>query len=292
MKKLIIEGIKNGNNAILIDKYKFIFGFDMNTKFFIRNYLKKYFDKDSKSEYEIEKNIKSNVLINEKFIDLKQYNYVELYDLYDIKDDFKMGTKSLILKYYDLYLDKIEYNDLFITTNNLLKSLEEDINLNIGFNDFNVNGLFIDLSKKSLLKMIELNILKEELEISPYILTYEEILILQLELIKKIAKLDHNKEYIALIEVPIISNALVKSIIHDIDNLNILVFSCIVEDSIKIDIDSIAIINNDIIDLYDDEQLYEISINSTKNISITELKEQLKNEHILLIKEVVKNKNI
>ncbi len=292
MKKLIIEGIKNGNNAILIDKYKFIFGFDMNTKFFIRNYLKKYFDKDSKSEYEIEKSIKSNVLINEKFIDLKQYTYVELYDLYDVKDDFKMGTKSLILKYYDLYLDKIEYNDLFITTNNLLKSLEEDINLNIGFNDFNVNGLFIDLSKKSLLKMIELNILKEELEISPYILTYEEILILQLELIKKIAKLDHNKEYIALIEVPIISNALVKSIIHDIDNLNILVFSCIVENSIKIDIDSIAIINNDIIDLYDDEQLYEISINSTKNISITELKEQLKNEHILLIKEVVKNKNI
>lgn len=292
MKKFIIEGIKNGNNAILIDKYKFIFGFDMNTKFFIRNYLKKYFDKDSKSEYEIEKNIKSNVLINEKFIDLKQYNYVELYDLYDIKDDFKMGTKSLILKYYDLYLDKIEYNDLFITTNNLLKSLEEDINLNIGFDDFNINGLFIDLSKKSLLKMIELNILKEELEISPYVLTYEEILILQLELIKKIAKLDHNKEYIALIEVPIISNALIKSIIHDIDNLNILVFSCIIEDSIKIDIDSIAIINNDIIDLYDDEQLYEISINSTKNISITELKEQLKNEHILLIKEVVKNKNI
>lgn len=292
MKKLIIEGIKNGNNAILIDKYKFIFGFDMNTKFFIRNYLKKYFDKDSKSEYEIEKNIKSNVLINEKFIDLKQYNYVELYDMYDIKDDFKMGTKSLILKYYDLYLDKIEYNDLFITTNNLLKSLEEDINLKIGFNDFNVKGLFIDLSKKSLLKMIELNILKEELEISPYILTYEEILILQLELIKKIAKLDHNKEYIALIEVSIISNALIKSIIHDIDNLNILVFSCIIEDNIKIDIDSIAIINNDIIDLYDDEQLYEISINSTKNISITELKEQLKNEHILLIKEVVKNKNI
>ena len=292
MKKLIIEGIKNGNNAILIDKYKFIFGFDMNTKFFIRNYLKKYFDKDSKSEYEIEKNIKSNVLINEKFIDLKQYNYVELYDMYDIKDDFKMGTKSLILKYYDLYLDKIEYNDLFITTNNLLKSLEEDINLNIGFNDFNVNGLFIDLSKKSLLKMIELNTLKEELEISPYILTYEEILILQLELIKKIAKLDHNKEYIALIEVPIISNALIKSIIHDIDNLNILVFSCVIEDNIKIDIDSIAIINNDIIDLYDDEQLYEISINSTKSISITELKEQLKNEHILLIKEVVKNKNI
>lgn len=292
MKKLIIEGIKNGNNAILIDKYKFIFGFDMNTKFFIRNYLKKYFDKDSKSEYEIEKNIKANVLINEKFIDLKQYNYVELYDLYDIKDDFKMGTKSLILKYYDLYLEKIEYNDLFITTNNLLKSLEEDINLNIGFNDFNVNGLFIELSKKSLLKMIELNILKEELEISPYILTYEEILILQLELIKKIAKLDHNKEYIALIEAPIISNALIKSIIHDIDNLNILVFSCIIEDSIKIDIDSIVIINNDIIDLYDDEQLYEISINSTKNISITELKEQLKNEHILLIKEVAKNKNI
>lgn len=289
MKRIVIEGISSDNNTIIVDKYKLLFGLNINTKFYIRNCLKKYFDKDTKSEYEIEKSIKTNVLINDKYIDLKQYNYVEMFDLYDLKDDIKLGTKSLLLKYFDLYLDKIEYNDLFISTNNILKALESEVELNLDLESFNIIGEFIDLSKKSLLKMIELNVIKEELETSTYLLSYEEILNLQLELIKKIAKLDNTKEYIALVDIPVLSNNLLNKIKHEIDNLTILVFSYLTDNSENIETNNIAIVDKDIIDLYNHEQLYEISITINKNLSINELKEKLKQEHVLSINEVVKN---
>lgn len=289
MKRIVIEGISSDNNTIIVDKYKLLFGLNINTKFYIRNCLRKYFDKDTKSEYEIEKSIKTNVLINDKYIDLKQYNYVEMFDLYDLKDDIKLGTKSLLLKYFDLYLDKIEYNDLFISTNNILKALESEVELNLDLESFNIIGEFIDLSKKSLLKMIELNVIKEELETSTYLLSYEEILNLQLELIKKIAKLDNTKEYIALVDIPVLSNNLLNKIKHEIDNLTILVFSYLTDNSENIETNNIAIVDKDIIDLYNHEQLYEISITINKNLSINELKEKLKQEHVLSINEVVKN---
>ncbi len=290
MRKIEINGIK-GNNTILIDKYKLIFGFDMNTKFYIRNYLKKYFEKDPKSEYEIENNIKSNILINDRSIDLKQYNYIEVYDIFDLKDDMKMGTKSLLLKYYDLYLEKIEYNDSFITANEVLKSLEDEIGLDIEFDDINVKSQFVDLTKKALIKMIESNVYKNDFEISPYVLSYEEIIIIQLELIKKIAKLDNMKEYIILLDMPILSKKIFDHVVHNIENLNILVFVCFLEDEIDLKLNSVAVIETEIIDLQDEEALYDISINANENITISDLKEKIIKKHVLSLKEVVGNKN-
>lgn len=199
MKKITIEGIKTNNNTLLIDKYKFLFGFDIEIKFNIRNSLKKYFEKESKLDYDIENNINNIIKINERIIDTKQYNYIELHNLYDIKEDLKLGTKSLLQKYYELYLEQIEYNELFITINNLLKSLDIEIDLNLVYNDIAIYGQVTDITKKTLIKMIEVSLVKKELDISSYSLSYSDTILIQLELIKKIAKLDHNKEYIVLI---------------------------------------------------------------------------------------------
>lgn len=91
--------------------------------------------------------------------------------------------------------------------------------------------------------------------------------------------------------MPILTKEIYDSIIHNIENLKILIFSYITDKNIRIDSSNITIIENDIIDLDNDDLLYEISINYNKNISIEELKKLLIKKHILSVEEVVR-KNI
>lgn len=287
MNKITIEGLNINNNEIIVDKFKFLFGFDINNKHLIRNYIKKYFDKDLKSEYEEEKNIKISLKYNDNWVDLKKTNFIDVFEFYDLKDDIKLGTKSLLLKYYDLYLENIEYNDAFISTMDCLKFLESDLNLEINLGNILVNGTLIDFNKKTLMKMIEAAIYKDGLEISPYALSYEEIIIFQIELLKKIAKFDKNKIYISIVDIPILSKNILFHIKHDIENLNFIIFSLMTNNNENIEEQAIAIIDDNIIDMINEEQLYEIAINCNKNISISELKKSLIEKYILSVKEVV-----
>ena len=160
MNKVTINNLSTKNNSIIVDKYKLIFGFDLNLKNTIRNQIRKYFEKESRLEYDIENNIDNRIMINDRQIDLKKYDYIELFLQYDIKEDMKIGSKSIFQKYYDLLLEKIEYNEIFISTNNLLKTICDDINLSIDTENITINGTITDLTKKLIIKMIELNLLK------------------------------------------------------------------------------------------------------------------------------------
>lgn len=287
MKKITIDGVKAENNFILIDKYKFLFGTNDSIKYKIRTSIRRYYDRDPKVEYDIEKNIKNSVQINDKYVDLKKSYYFELTELFDLKEDIKLGTKSIFQRYYDLMLDKIQYNDIFISANNELKTLIDELNLKIYLDDLLINANLTDLSKKMILKMMELKIMKEELEISPLSLDYEDILLLQVELMKHIANLDYENEYLVILNVPILSKKIYDNVLHNMDNLNIIVFSYFLKDNFFIKDTDIAIVDEDIYDLLNDEQLYEMLLSSTKNYSIDELRKKIFTKHILLIKDIV-----
>ncbi len=286
MRKITIEGLNIDNNSILIDKFKLLFGLNDNLKFNMRNCIKKYFDKEPKLEFDIEKNIKNNLQMNDRYIDLKRVCYFELDGLYDIKEDIKLGTKSILQKYYEYLLDKIEYNDLFISLNSLLKALIEDIGLRICVNDLKVNGEIIELTKKAIIKMIETRLMKNDLEISPLSLDYEEVILLQLNMIKSIAERDYEKEYIVILNIPLLSKKVFENIVHKIENLHIFVFTYFLKDCIDIDFMNVAIIEDNIYDLSNDDQLYEMTLSLNINISISELREKLLKKHIKIIKEV------
>lgn len=289
MKKISIEGMKVNNNIILVNKYKLLFGFNTNNKFKIRNSIKRYFDKDQKTEYEIEKNIRNSVLINDRYVDLRNTELFEINELYDLKEDTKLGTKSILQKYYDLLLDKIEYNEIYTSIANLLKSLEDEIDLQIPYDTINFIGEISDLTKKTLIKMINVTTTKDELVTSPYLLEYEETILIQLNIVEKMARLDTEKEYLVLLNIPVLSRKIYNKISHEVDNLTILVFTYLLEDDIKdVKLDNIAIIDDDIYDLQNEEQLYDISLTLNENISISELKEKYYNMHIKSIKNVVK----
>lgn len=289
MKKISIEGMKVNNNIILVDKYKLLFGFNTNNKFKIRNSIKRYFDKDQKTEYEIEKNIRNSVLINDRYVDLRNTELFEINELYDLKEDTKLGTKSILQKYYDLLLDKIEYNEIYTSIANLLKSLEDEIDLQIPYDTINLIGEISDLTKKALVKMINVTTTKDELVTSPYLLEYEETILIQLNIVEKMARLDTEKEYLVMLNIPVLSKEIYNKISHEVDNLTILVFTYILEDDAKdVKLDNIAIIDDDIYDLQNEEQLYDISLTLNENISIAELKEKYYYMHIKSINNVVK----
>lgn len=289
MKKISIEGMKVNNDIILVDKYKLLFGFNTNNKFKIRNSIKRYFDKDQKTEYEIEKNIRNSVLINDRYVDLRNTELFEINELYDLKEDTKLGTKSILQKYYDLLLDKIEYNEIYTSIANLLKSLEDEIGLQIPYDTINLIGEISDLTKKALVKMINVTTTKDELVTSPYLLEYEETILIQLNIVERMAKLDTEKEYLVMLNVPVLSKKIYNKISHDIENLTILVFTYLLEEDVKnVQLGNIAIIDDDIYDLQNEEQLYDISLTLNENISIAELKEKYYYMHIKSVNNVVK----
>ena len=288
MKKISIDGMKVNNNIILVDKYKLLFGFNANNKFKIRNSIKRYFDKDQKTEYEIEKNIRNSVLINDRYVDLRNTELFEINELYDLKEDTKLGTKSILQKYYDLLLDKIEYNEIYTSIANLLKSLEDEIDLQIPYDNINLIGEISDLTKKALVKMINVTTTKDELVTSPYLLEYEETILIQLNIVEKMARLDTEKEYLVMLNIPVLSKQIYNKISHEVDNLTILVFTYILDDIKDVKLDNIAIIDDDIYDLQNEEQLYDISLTLNENISIAELKEKYYYMHIKSINNVVK----
>lgn len=289
MNKVTINNLNTKNNSIIVDKYKLIFGFDLNLKNTIRNQIRKYFEKESRLEYDIENNIDNRIMINDRQIDLKKYDYIELFLQYDIKEDMKIGSKSIFQKYYDLLLEKIEYNEIFISTNNLLKTICDDINLSIDTENITINGTITDLTKKLIIKMIELNLLKNEFEISQYSLTYEEVIKLQLKIVKEMAKIDELKDYIIFIDIPYITDSILKELNHNYYNLILLVNTYAINEKLSITDDSIAIAHNNIYDLNNEEQMYEIAMDCKRNLSINELKKELTDKMIIRTKEVVSN---
>lgn len=289
MNKITINNLNTTNNSIIVDKYKLLFGFDMNLKNTIRTQIKKYFEKESRLEYDVENSIDNRIMINDRQVDLKKYEYIELFLQYDIREDMKIGSKSIFQKYYDLLLEKIEYNELFISTNNLLKAICDDIDLSINIENIRINGTITDLTKKLIIKMLELNLLKNELEISQYSLTYEEITKLQLKIIKEMSKIDEMKEYIVFIDIPHITTSIHKELNHNLDNLILIVNTYAISEKLTIDDANIAIAQDNIYDLCNDEQIYEIAMDSKKNLSIQDFKENIINKMILRTKEVVSN---
>ena len=201
----------------------------------------------------------------------------------------KIGSKSIFQKYYDLLLEKIEYNEIFISTNNLLKTICDDINLSIDTENITINGTITDLTKKLIIKMIELNLLKNEFEISQYSLTYEEVIKLQLKIVKEMAKIDELKDYLIFIDIPYITDSILKELNHNYYNLILLVNTYAINEKLSITDDSIAIAHNNIYDLSNEEQMYEIAMDCKRNLSINELKKELTDKMIIRTKEVVSN---
>lgn len=271
MKKVSIKNL-NDKIDIIVNNTKYVCGNDYEAKDKIKKVLINTFNRVSASEYG-ENNNKTELLIDDEPISLNDYMFFYIDTNFDLNQDIKLGTKSISLEYINSLFDNIEYSDEYQTINNLLIDFLENI---IEENDNLIKpNIECILTKKLLIKMIELKILYDDYIVNNYDLTLEEKILLQLRMVKQIF-LKTTKKILLLVDCPIISKT-IKNTIENLNVMSIILFEKIAREYIP----DLLILDDIRIDTLDENAIFELC-NSNKNayLNITTMKEKLMEDYL------------
>ena len=266
--------IKNLNDKIdiIVDKVKLICGDDFESRDKIKKVLINKFNKIGISDFAEDKHI-SEVLFDDEPININDFIFFCVDANYDLIQDTKLGSKSLALEYVNSLFDDIEYLDEYQTINNLLVNLLEERIENAEY--YIRSNIECMLTKKLLVKLIELSFLNDDTTINNYDLTLEERIMVQLNMIKQIS-LTTKKNVLLLIECPIVSKTIIDKL-KEFDVLSLVIFDKIVEDAY----DDILILDKVRIDVSDEDALYELCFNDkTAYYTIEEMKNKMIDNYV------------
>lgn len=249
--------IKNGNNKydITINRVKYVFSSNQD-EFKIKQSFRNYFSKN-KSEFRKENGNSNKVLFNDKDLDVKRTLFVEINSDFSINEDCKLNSKSLILKYLELRLQNMEYFDTINTINLLFESLSEELKDENG-----LNTLFDAMDYKHLSKLINPYYF-DELQKDEYDLTFEELLLFQIKLIKYISLNNNFYEYIIVF---IDLDEVTQNLIQQINSLLNCYVICFSKNYVLEMSDDVAIIENEVFDLSNIEEVYAYFYQKSSNI--------------------------
>lgn len=249
--------IKNGNNKydITINRVKYVFSSNQD-EFKIKQSFQNYFSKN-KSEFRKENGNSNKVLFNDKDLDVKRTLFVEINSDFSINEDCKLNSKSLILKYLELRLQDREYFDTINTINLLFESLSEELKDENG-----LNTLFDAMDYKHLSKLINPYYF-DELQKDEYDLTFEELLLFQIKLIKYISLNNNFYEYIIVF---IDLDEVTQNLIQQINSLLNCYVICFSKNYVSEMNDNVAIIENEVFDLSNIEEVYAYFYQKSSNI--------------------------
>lgn len=249
--------IKNGNNKydITINRVKYVFSSNQD-EFKIKQSFRNYFSKN-KSEFRKENGNSNKVLFNDKDLDVKRTLFVEINSDFSINEDCKLNSKSLILKYLELRLQDKEYFDTINTINLLFESLSEELKDENG-----LNTLFDAMDYKHLSKLINPYYF-DELQKDEYDLTFEELLLFQIKLIKYISLNNNFYEYIIVF---IDLDEVTQNLIQQINSLLNCYVICFSKNYVLEMSDDAAIIENEVFDLSNIEEVYAYFYQKSSNI--------------------------
>ena len=255
---------------IILNKTKYICGNDYATKDMIIKVLINSFNKISDSDFAIENNTTSKIKYDDEDINNSDFNFYCVTSFFDLNQDIKLGSKSLSLAYLNAVLDKVEYNENYQTIKFLLEDLLEELK-----DDIYISPLLnINFSKNSIIKLLSFSFEKDENEINNYDLSLEEKINLQIDLINKII-LSSKKKTIIIIDCPIIYKTTYKKL----EEMNCYILFFFEYSEIN-KINNFLFINkNQIIDLLDDNLIFEICNNYHKYLTIEEMKMELIKNH-------------
>ncbi len=203
MKKIKVIG---GNTVLEfgIQHIKFLLAKDTESLHDTIQCLKCVISKEE-SEYRLENQQKSLIYINDNKVSLKSIKIWEVSPIYSIIDDQKLQTNSLFQQYLISKINSSVFQDTMHTIDILIHSF---------INELNEDELQIDslsISAKQLLKFMQVYAQQEEVRKDEFDLTYEELLLFQISLIKKIKK--QNIEFpIVFVIAPMLTNKIVEAL--------------------------------------------------------------------------------
>lgn len=175
--------------SIDVENYKFIIGNNINVKYSFYSVIKSAFSKINNSDYAIECNNKHQLKFNEKVVDPRKWKYFEVTPFFDFETDLKMGTKSLFSKYYESFADNLEQNEIYNTISILVNSLNDDFfdkETKLSFGEKTIGLRLGEISRGTFSKEVIPSLTSNDLECNFSDLSYEDIIILQLNIIERI----------------------------------------------------------------------------------------------------------
>ena len=277
---------------ILLENLKFIIGSNYEMKFEIQRTIKRFCSNTKPSEYAEEKGNKANLMMNEKELKAKDISLYFVNKDYSLIDDFKLTSKSLILKYFEVLFSQSEFFDTINTLNIMFESLSAEI-----MTDSPIGGTFVSMVPKQLIKLLTPIFMEEELLKDEFDLSLENLVLLQLELLAFI--LEHGKECkttIIIIEIP----KMTKQIYTQLTKMKGAYILTFINEPTMFDenIDSYYICEGKCVDIADENQLFNIICdNNLMFLNLKEGREYMKKylfekEHINaeLISKILKSK--
>ncbi len=250
--------IRTGNNTVSfpLNEATYFYGWNYPLKYEFISVLKKHFYRIDQSEYEHELLKTTNIMIDNQQLDLKKWKYYEISSNFSIENEFKLRSKSLMLKYFESALTDIEYEEIVSTINILFAELNEIITEKIIFENFGISieAKVAELSLKNIIKLLELNLIKEEFLATGYNLEYKEIMLFQIKIAKTIAKINKLKNYIFIVYLPFIQKDIIVELNETIENAHFIIVN--EHDSIDVERDKVIYFGNEITSFSDDVELY------------------------------------
>ena len=87
--------------VIYIDHFKYLYIKDYNIKRGIINCLDGFFCKEKDSEFAIETKMTNKIFSDGKLINVNDFDYFKITENFDIKNELKLGTKTLFSRYLE-----------------------------------------------------------------------------------------------------------------------------------------------------------------------------------------------
>lgn len=268
--------INNKSQSLSINNIKFIFGENNLIKYEVFNEIRYQFNGFLHTEYSIDVKNKTALTIDGKPLDLKKWRLLEINHVADFQSELKISTKSLLYQFLETHLMDIEYNPLLTTVNTLLGDLSVEIFENCieSFEDIEITPKFVELTSKQLIKLIELDFIQKEHRSNLFDLSYNDLMILQCKMIIEISRKNPTKNFLMLIDIPILPKELLDLIeSNSIKNLYILVN---LYHPIIVDCKKVLNVDRKVIDFADEIAVYnEIMMSIECGVQFEEINELL-----------------
>lgn len=256
MNKLEIKDYES-EWSINLGKVKIIINRNQEHIYRLIRTLEHHFNKDNVSEYE-ESQKDISLKFNEKQINFKEFQLIEVNQNSNVDDELKVGVKSIVYRYLELKLENIEFTDEFnllnqgfsIMTDEILKEFE------VSELDTSINFKLPQLNKKTIIKLIDAYLIKEDCYALDFDLSLNEKIRLLIRLINQVTTLDKEKRYLVILRVNNLNEDIYKAINEvNSDFVNMIIIADQIECSVSVQ--DVFYVGSNKIDFSDDEDIFQ-----------------------------------
>lgn len=246
--------IDNEEISFAIDKYKILYGEDYLKKYKIFNKVEKYFKTKNDGEINSE-----DVFLEGDPLNKNDFLFLKIVSNFDLEEEIKINSKTLIKKYLELKLQNIDYLEELNTLKIMLESLNNNFvsdNLNIECNGKIINFSFDEIDNREMIKLLNVDIRNLEYDkISIYDLDYHDTILLQLNMIENIMKL--NEKPIFLLIDCYLDEYLLNKVLLLNSKDSIILINTNTKHKVR-QLEDYLLVNNHVFDLFDEVTLYHL----------------------------------